>query len=75
MTYEEGRETMLGLKKDCSSNLRIHTCFVYKDKQETQTCRAVILNCKPKYLQGANKALLKSLSLALQKVNYDITLY
>lgn len=75
MEMEGGTETMLGLRKDYSCNLRIHTCFVCKDKWETETCRAVTLYCKPKYLQGANKLLLKSLSLALKKVRCDITSY
>lgn len=35
MEMEGGTETMLGLRKDYSCNLRIHTCFVCKDKWET----------------------------------------
>lgn len=45
---------MLAAGKDNSSNLRIRTRFVCKDKQKIRKCQAdstsVALNYKPKYL-------------------------
>lgn len=67
MEMEGRRKTMLGLRKDCSCNSGIHTCFVCKDKQETETCRAVTLYCKAKPFQGANKAIVEVPQFSPQK--------